>query len=212
MNAVVATGIAFAGATAIGADSTVTLGCAGAVIAATVGTSWASGRKWQRFLDRLDRFDDRLSAQEKKIESMARERRMDRDLPASSTTPIRTVSILLVDDDEKDRTLFKHGLGFGYQVDECSTLAQAVELSRKHRYDCIVIDLYLPDSEPENTVAAFLSENPVAVCMAISGTSSRDHINAAIKQGADAFISKGVYDRAYLSRMISQAINRKQIQ
>lgn len=198
-------------AAAIGADSTVTLGCAAAVIGATIGTSWMTGRKWQKFLDRLDRLEERIRETEKQIHSMIRERRMDRDIP-SPQVPTHTFAILLVDDDPDDRILFRRGLGPGYDLDECASLAEALVKAKRRHYDCVVIDLYLPDSNGD-PISKFLSENPVAVCMATSGTSSQQKINDAIKQGADSFIAKSAsYERGYLSRMINQAINRKSIQ
>lgn len=201
----------FVAVTAIGSDSTVTLGCAAAVIAATVGTSWATGRKWQKFLDRLDRLEEDIRKTEKRLDSLVRERRMDRDIP-SPQVPTHTISILLVDDDPDDRLLFRHGLGSGYDVDECCSLSEALVKAKRKHYDCVVIDLYLPDSNGD-PVSKFLSENPVAVCMATSGTSSQQKINDAIKQGADSFIAKSPsYERGYLSRMINQAINRKSIE
>jgi CheY-like chemotaxis protein len=207
---VLAGGFSF-GAASLTSDSTVTVGCALGVISATIGTAWVSGRKWQSHLDRMDAMEKRQDHFDDKLNQLIRERRFERDLP----TPVPTtkeLSVLLVDDDHHDRQMFRHSLGSMFILDEAESLAEAIDKAREKHYDCIVLDLYLRDSAPEDTVAMFLSQNPTAVCVALSGTKSDKHINTAIKQGADSFIAKGVFDRGYLSRMISLAISRKSME
>lgn len=238
--AVVLGGIVF-GAAVIDSNSTVTVGCAVAVIGATVGGAWWSGRKWQSFLDhqkslekgvseqakRLERVELKINSYERqfseldrKIEDLGLARKVDIDrlrlelvngTQADRHDP--KPSILIVDDEINDRRLFKRGMSQLYDVDEASSLREGIEKALAKRYDCVVIDLYLPDSSPTETVAQFVKDNPMAVCVAFSGTQSEEHINAALKSGADSFIAKShITDSKYISRMIQVAIERKKME
>lgn len=151
------------------------------------------------------------------ITELGRQRIFDIDNLRAELFGRRTVAhgkllkVLLVDDDTTDRQMLRRALGGLYAVEEAESLTVAIEKTRVTQYDCILLDLYLPDSEPSQTVPRFLSENPTAVCITVSGTANEEHVNQAVKQGADSFIAKGNYDPIYLSRMIQNAIGRKQL-
>jgi CheY-like chemotaxis protein len=237
--AVVFGGILF-GTAAINSDSTVTVGCAFAVLGATIGSAWWSGRKWQSFLDhqktladgvkeqaeRLERvelkvndYDGRFSELDRKVEALGLARKLDLDrlrldlINGRESGEGAKPLILLVDDDPTDRALFKRSMGLMYRIDEATSLGEATTMADAKRYDCVVIDLYLPDSVPDETVFRFVKDHPMAVCVAFSGTKSEEHINTAIKSGADSFIAKGhILESAYVSKMIRLAMDRKRIE
>ncbi len=178
--------------------------------------------------ERLTRQDRRMEATDGKIDALSRQREIDRqvrrneiydlrrDLAAAGVLSNATavnLKILLVDDCQNDRILFRDALGKGFVVDECENLDEAVQKAAGNTYDAIILDLYLPDSLPGKTVSAFMGDNPDSVCLAISGTASREHENDAIRGGADSYIPKlPRYKPGYLSGMIRLAIQRKMMQ
>jgi CheY-like chemotaxis protein len=55
-------------------------------------------------------------------------------------------TVLIVDDDDQNRKLFRLVLGrAGYAVIEAATGAQGIEQARTHRPDLILMDVRLPD-------------------------------------------------------------------
>jgi len=232
----VAGGVIMIGSALIDEHSTITIGAAGAMLASVwwMGRKFQKFLDSQKQqIERLSRVEEkvdeikteadrRLTAQDEKLADITRkldqsvkQRTVDLDqlrvelFSTPATCPPETLKILLVDDDPSDRLLFKRALCNKYSVDEATSLKQAVDKARRTHYDCVILDLYLPDSEPDRTVSDFISKHPAVACMAISGTQSEKHVNSAIKQGADSFVQKGVYDPAYLMRMIRLAISRK---
>lgn len=230
-------GLVSFGSAALDEKSTITLSAAVAVVVST----WRMGRKFQKFLDSqksqsarlqrveqtIDKVEAKVDAQAQKaeeenrkvnakIDELGRQRIFDLDnlrselfIRGHPPEPGQRLKILLVDDDQTDRELMRRALSGLYAIEESPSLSNAIEKAKSAHYDCVLLDLYLPDSSPVDTVARFLGENPTAVCMALSG--SQEHMNQAVKQGADSFIAKGNYDRLYLSRMIQNAINRKRL-
>lgn len=194
------------------------LGVLGTILATVISTSWLVGRKFQSFLDENRGQSARIAALEgevksiiDKIDKLSVNRRVDgdSDKAESFSTPLRSpLRVLLVDDDKNDRFLFRRALPGNYEIDEAATLREGIKMGSLAKYDCVVLDLRLPDSVPEETVAAFVASHPMACCVAMSGSVPETMISRIIKQGADSFITKGIYNGEYLNKMIRLAIQR----
>lgn len=121
------------------------------------------------------------------------------------------MKILLVDDDRNYQEIFRRTIDGQIELTTASTLAQAKEALRLDVYDCVVLDLKLPDSEPEDTVRDLKQSFPAAVCVAISGNESPQLMAGAIRGGAHGYLHKGKTDLDAKSIMaaISDAITHK---
>ena len=63
--------------------------------------------------------------------------------------------ILVVDDEPDLRTLYELTLlREGYRVDAAATLAEAVQMLERQRFDAVITDMRLPDGTPFATIRA----------------------------------------------------------
>ena len=129
-------------------------------------------------------------------------------------TPPR-LRVLLVEDSAIDARIIGAVLdGWDEGIAEtcrAETLAQAVRLLRQERFDLILLDLMLPDSTDLDTAMRTLAvsgETPVVVLTShTSGTLGE----AAIKAGAQDFVTKGQATPTQLRRAIRFAVERQRL-
>lgn len=199
----------------IGQDSAISIGCAVAII----GFVWTVGRRAKGYEDkidgigpRLDRVELELRRVESELHRLKHERAFDLDMMRREmSTPIevpdRSYSILIVDDNPTDRQLIRRSIRH-WNVEEASTLKEAIEKLEENRYDCVVLDLGLPDAHRGQTITELMRVHPGAVCVAISGSDDPSLPVQAVAAGADSFMQKGG-EGQYLAQMIMHAIRRK---
>ena len=134
--------------------------------------------------------------------------------PAAGLAP-RPLRVLLVEDSEIDARVIQAVLdgwpdGIG-ETRRAKTLAEATQLLSQEPFDMILLDLMLPDSADLDTVARVLDvvgETPVVVLT--SHTSGRMG-EAAIKAGAQDFVTKGQATPTQLRRAIRFAAERQHL-
>lgn len=202
----------------INSDSTITVGCAIAILIAV----WHSGRKLKGYEIKIDGLDPRFQKLETSIdelkgqvENLKHERAWDLDMMRSETSagnypPVRAdYRILIVDDDVNDRKLLRRAL-HRFAVEEANNLREAVAKCKTKQFDCVVLDLGLPDSNRQQTVANLMQAYPGAVCVAISGSNDSNLASMAVAAGAHSYMVKG-RDEEYLERMVIHAIRRKSL-
>lgn len=220
-NAIKITGLAFgiiAAGTAIDNNTTVNLFAILGVGVMVAVSAVKTGRTFQQFVDENKTQSDRISSVElglkaltERVDKMIVDRRQDTDYARAEQFAPQSQGglwILIVDDNQHDRYLFRRALPSNYRVDEASSLKDGIDKAHQVKYDCVVLDLRLPDSVPDVTVAEFVSAHPLACCIAMSGSVPETVVSRIIKQGADSFISKGIYNGEYLNKMIRLAIQR----
>src|SRR5689334_12992131 len=102
-----------------------------------------------------------------------------------------TERILVLDDNEALRLETAHTLAdAGYQVESAATTQEAIALSRKHPFDLLLADIYLPD---ENGIEAFTQIRqvlPDVAGLAMTGYSSWEVSMEAIRAGFAGFLVK----------------------
>jgi CheY-like chemotaxis protein len=102
--------------------------------------------------------------------------------------------IIVVDDDADQRLALKLALELaGYAVREAAHGAQALELQRAQPARFLVTDIFMPESDGFEAIAAFRREFPQTRIVAISGGGTRakqDYLAAARLVGADATLQK----------------------
>jgi len=104
-----------------------------------------------------------------------------------------TPKILLIEDDEGTRFGFsRYLLKAGYAVQEAECLAEAHEALLTHRFDAILLDLYLPDGSGLEWISGFRMSYPDIPLIIISGYGDIPIAVEAMRRGADNFLTKPV--------------------
>lgn len=123
------------------------------------------------------------------------------------------ITILLVEDNPSDALLLRSQLGtveeFEFAIDHAERISQARDMLGVGQYDAVLLDLGLPDSVGEGTVAQIREVSAETPILVLSGAEDRDMINAAMEMGADNFIVKGKADGNRIALGILYARNHR---
>jgi CheY-like chemotaxis protein len=102
--------------------------------------------------------------------------------------------IILVDDNADHRLALKMALELaGYRVREAAHGAEALSLQRERAASFLVTDIFMPEADGFETIAAFRREFPQTRIIAVSGggqRAKRDYLEAATLMGVDAAFHK----------------------
>ena len=106
----------------------------------------------------------------------------------------RQLSLLLIEDNPGDKDLVRIGLkqdeDFKSEISWAQTLSEGLEMLKKASFDCILLDLSLPDTQEMNgleAVSEAFPQNPIVV---LTGNYGRDWGIRAIQMGAQEFLNK----------------------
>jgi PAS domain S-box-containing protein len=118
------------------------------------------------------------------------------------------LNVLLIEDNRGDVLLLREALGGGsIEVRPAGTLAEGLAILEHERFDGVLLDLGLPDSQGLATLAAVLAatRKPVIV---VTGLADEAVGLAAVRHGAQDFLVKGRVDDGTLQRSVRYAIER----
>lgn len=125
--------------------------------------------------------------------------------------------ILLVDDDEQDRELYKRYLTqyIGHErlaFSEASTSEEAKSQFLVHRPDCILLDYKLPDADGLDVLAELLQlAPPESLCvLMITGVGNEALAVRALNNGALDYLVKQQFDPALLYKTVMHAIEKNE--
>jgi PAS domain S-box-containing protein len=123
----------------------------------------------------------------------------------------RKKRVLIVEDNAMDSSLIarmlRHGDG-GFEVAHAERLDDAVALVKARRFDVIISDLTLPDSQGLSTFNGIQQAAVKLPVIVISGTDDEQLALAAVREGAQDYLVKGRFDAHILRRAINYAIER----
>ena len=127
-----------------------------------------------------------------------------------SSVMLRTYRVLLVEDDitacrTLSTQLVESAGGMTFQF--AHTLADALMLISRRKFDVILLDLMLPDSRGLETFVEVHLKAPQLPILILSAASEAQAMKA-VQQGAQDFIDKDVHDVRLLERMIRYAVER----
>ncbi len=110
--------------------------------------------------------------------------------------------ILVVDDDQKIRTVVRRGLTFeGYRVVEAATGEQGLEKAREHLPDLVVLDVMLPGIDGlEVTRRLRATDDDVAILMLTARDGVTDRVDG-LEMGADDYLVKPFSFEELLARI-----------
>lgn len=124
-----------------------------------------------------------------------------------------TISALLVEDSLDDamlvRDMLEHGTSSSVTMSHVERLADARHLLSESHFDCLLLDLSLPDAdrlEALMELCSLRSDTPIVV---LSGLDDEQLATKAVRAGAQDYLVKGRFDGHLLGRAISYAIERK---
>ncbi|HEY2636190.1 MAG TPA: diguanylate cyclase, partial [Solirubrobacteraceae bacterium] len=95
------------------------------------------------------------------------------------------------------------------EVIDCPSLLEARERLRDQPFDCLLLDLSLPDADGLEAVEQVRDADPAVPIVVLTGNDDERIGVRAVKAGAQDYLIKGRADGVQLSRAIRYAIERK---
>jgi diguanylate cyclase (GGDEF)-like protein len=139
-------------------------------------------------------------------------RRDDRAQQSGDGSPLR---VLVVEDRRSDAILVQEML----RSDERTTFAfrhvptlreALVELHQAH-FDCVLVDMNLPDSDGLQTLYSVQAASQMTAIVVLTGFDDSATAEAAVVGGAQDYLTKGRLDAKLLGSAIRHAVERKRI-
>ncbi|MFN2516930.1 MAG: PAS domain S-box protein [Pyrinomonadaceae bacterium] len=133
----------------------------------------------------------------------------------------RSFRALLIEDNAIDAQLIRSALAhnerfppeeFLFELESVTRLAEGLERLAHSDIDVLLLDLYLPDSQGLETVAAVRAQSPNVPIVVMTGPDDEALAVSTLRQGAQDYLVKGRADRRTLIRAIRHAIERKRAQ
>ena len=127
-----------------------------------------------------------------------------------TNTPIQ---ILLVEDDEVDRSIVRRALsnsGLAFEMQEVFDGADAVEAVASRHFDCIILDYNLPDQDGSDVFESITrNQDTTAAVIFLTGEDSEELALSVMESGAVDFLNKNDLTPAILQRAIRFARARQ---
>ena len=113
--------------------------------------------------------------------------------------------LLIVEDEKKMAGFLKKGLmEVGYSVDHASTGESAESLAAENLYDCVVLDVMLPDQTGFDTAANMRKDGYLGPILLLSALSSTKDKVRGLDSGADDYLTKPFSFDELLARIRQQ--------
>lgn len=124
--------------------------------------------------------------------------------------------ILLVEDNETHAHLIlrylRKAASSKNQVEQATTVADALEKLESNDFDAVLLDLSLPDSPIHETLERVIPHTTTIPVIVLTSLNDVDFANKAVQQGAQDYLVKTDLDTERLERAIRYAIERKRAQ
>ncbi len=127
------------------------------------------------------------------------------------------INILLVDDDPGDCRLVKLALAkspqpMEFAIETAGTLAEALRRLDSRKFDMVLLDLLLPDSQGLKTVDEVCRLYPQIPVVVLTVLADENMGVEAIKVGASDYLVKTEYSHELLLRTIRYSLERKRVE
>lgn len=117
--------------------------------------------------------------------------------------------ILIVDDDEEIRTVFRLNLErAGYFVETAESGKEAIEKSKERHFHLALIDIKLPDMDGTQLLKILGESIPNMIRIVVTGFPTLKNAIDSLNEGADGYILKPV-DMEKVLRMIGDRLKRQ---
>lgn len=122
------------------------------------------------------------------------------------------INVLMVEDNDADAYLVQHMLSESelakFNLSHVDRLSKAINVSEENRFDVILLDLYLPDSQEFNTFTSIQSNIPGKPIIVLTGFKDEKLAIKTVRKGAQDYLIKGEFDSDLIVRSIKFAIER----
>lgn len=133
-----------------------------------------------------------------------------------SDNPKKSFKLLLVEDEQVIAELISEVISrdrfSNFTIRHAMTLAEALRLMLEDRFDAILLDLSLPDSQAMATFQAVSSASQDVPILILTALNDENLALEAVKHGAQEYLVKGEVDMKLLPRFIRYAIERQGIE
>ncbi|MFC8044759.1 PP2C family protein-serine/threonine phosphatase [Nocardia sp. NPDC057353] len=122
-------------------------------------------------------------------------------------------TVLLVEDDRADALLVEELVADGapgLRMSWVRSMAEAGEHLARHRPDCVLLDLHLPDASGMEAVARIRGFTDRVAIVVLTGLDEEQTGLAAVAAGAQDYLVKGRVEPELFGRAVRYAIQRKQ--
>ncbi len=123
------------------------------------------------------------------------------------------IKILLVDDNLADARLIKEMIAeqgsCHFTIEYAERISAAVKSAVKNRFDVVLLDLHLPDSQGLDTFLKLHDKAPWLPIVVLTGLSDETMAARAVKEGAQDYLVKGQVDGNMVIRAMRFAIERQ---
>ena len=124
--------------------------------------------------------------------------------------------LLLIEDDLVDRQSVRRMLKRGSlkpEVREAESLADALRALGEEHFDCVLLDLNLPDGDGLELLRRFqeAERSELAPVVVLTGHREEDLIHACLQAGAQDYLIKGMFAGDALERAIRYAQERHRL-
>jgi diguanylate cyclase (GGDEF)-like protein len=122
--------------------------------------------------------------------------------------------VLLVEDSPVQARVvaaqLEQGWGTPDTTEIAGSLGKAIEALERDTFNCVLLDLGLPDADGLEAVKRVRTTAPGVAIVVLSGQEDDTLALLAVREGAQDYLVKGQVDHSHIVRAISYAIERKQ--
>ena len=126
-----------------------------------------------------------------------------------------SLKLLLIEDSPGDARLIQEELSIGmdefFDVVTATTLQEALTNIEKDKFDVILSDLGLPDSQGIETFLKIHDKEKGSPIIILSNNKDESLALSAVQKGAQDYLVKGEVDKTLLTRTIRHAIERHKV-
>lgn len=109
--------------------------------------------------------------------------------------------ILIVDDEIKIREVVKeYAKASNFECSEASNGKEAIELSKKNDFDCIILDIMMPEIDGYETLTQIKKDKDVPIIM-LSARQEEDDKLYCFELGADDYVTKPFSPKELMARI-----------
>lgn len=134
----------------------------------------------------------------------------------SSLVSLKEISILVIEDDPEFVIQLTESLALSrrarFNLENITTLEQAIERVKSDGIDVVLLDLTLPDSPKEMTFKNFLPHASHLPVVILSGHDDEDLAMDTMQSGAQDYLVKGQVNLSLIVRVIHHSIERKHLE
>lgn len=133
-----------------------------------------------------------------------------------NTVVNKSIKVLLIEDNDADARfiseMFKEIKTKKYETSHAKRLDEGLRLLDDDSFDVLLLDLSLPDSTGLETFEKAYNYEPELPIVILSGLDDEEVAVRAVREGAQDYLMKGEVSGRLLSRAISYAIERQNVE